>query len=155
MPETGVGPAHRLALKRRHRNLLKTTQAQRHRASEIAGEITKLPGIKSAVVDDDNGYGSFNLFIELRNRLEGHYHLSRRIEFEIPLHGLMARITRIIERHGARLEWHEPPRRQYARPGHGKKLFEGYSTDSYKISVHIPQPAEEVQRQRETQLAFA
>ena len=106
-------------------------------ASEIASEISKLQGIKSAVVDDDNGYGSFNVFIELRNRLEGHY-VSRRIEFEISLHGLMARITRIIERHGARLEWHEPPRRQYARPGHGKKLFEGYSTDSYKLSlIHI------------------
>ena len=50
-----------------------TTQAQRHQASEIAGEITKLQGIKSAVVDDDDGYGSFNLFIELRNRLEGHH----------------------------------------------------------------------------------
>jgi hypothetical protein len=131
-----------------------TTQAQRHKVSEIASEITKLQGIQSAVVDDDNGYGSFNVFIELRNRLEGHY-ASRRIEFEISLHGLMARITRIIERHGARLEWHEPPRRQYSRQGHGKKLFEGYSTDSYKISVHISQPEAEVQRQRETQLAFA
>jgi hypothetical protein len=131
-----------------------TTQAQRHQASEIAGQITKLQGIKSAVVDDDDGYGSFNLFIELRNRLEEHY-ASRRIEFEISLHGLMARITRIIEHHGARLEWHEPPRRLYSRQGHGKKLFDGYSTDSYKISVHIPQPAGEMERPRETQLAFA
>ena len=132
-----------------------TTQAQRHKALEIASEITKLQGIKSAVVDDDDGYGSFNVFIELRNRLEGHHCLSRRIEFEIPLHGLMARITKIIERHGARLEWHEPPRRLYSRQGHGKKLFDGYSTDSYKISVHVPQPAGEMERPRETQLAFA
>ena len=131
-----------------------TTQAQRHMASEIASEISKLQGIQSAVVDDDNGYGSFNVFIELRNRLEGHY-ASRRIEFEISLHGLMARIARIIERHGARLEWHEPPRRQYSRQGHGKKLFDGYNTHNYKVSVYVFQAAEEVQRPRETQLAFA
>ena len=123
-------------------------------ASEIASEISKLQGIQSAVVDDDNGYGSFNVFIELRNRLEGHY-ASRRIEFEISLHGLMARITRIIERHGARREWHDPPRRQYSRQGHGKKLFDGYNTHNYKVSVYVFQAAEEVQRPRETQLAFA
>jgi hypothetical protein len=131
-----------------------TTQSQRHRISKIASEITTLRGINSAVVDDDDGYGCFNVFIELRNRFDGHG-ASRRIEFEISLHGLMARITGIIERHGARLEWHEPPRRQYSRPGHGKKLFDGYNTHSYKVSVYVPQPADETQRPRELQIAFA
>jgi len=131
-----------------------TSRAQREKASGIANEIAGLQGVQSAVVDDDNGYGSFNLFVKLRNRLEEQY-ASRRIEFVIPLHGLMARIKSIVERHGARLEWHEPPRRLYSRPGHGKKLFDGYDTDSYKLSVHVPQPDGENQRTAEAQLAFA
>src|ERR1035441_7084495 len=93
-PETGVEPSRRFVPKRRHRNLLMTTQAQRHKASEIASEITKLQGIRSAVVDDDDGYGSFTIINDLVSRLEGPS-ASRRIEFEISLHGLMARITRI------------------------------------------------------------
>ena len=131
-----------------------TSRAQREEASGIANEIARLQGVQSAVVDDDSGYGSFDLFVKLRNRLEEQY-ASRRIEFVIPLHGLMARIASIAERHGARLEWHEPPRRQYSRPGHGKKLFDGYDTDSYKLSVHVPQPDGENQRSAEAQLAFA
>lgn len=61
-----------------------TSRAQREKASGIANEIAGLQGVQSAVVDDDNGYGSFNLFVKLRNRLEEHY-ASRRIEFVIPL----------------------------------------------------------------------
>lgn len=131
-----------------------TSRAQREQASGIANEIARLQGVQSAVVDDDNGYGSFNLFVRLRNRLEEHY-ASRRIEFVIPLRGLMARIRSIVERHGARLEWHEPPRRLYSRPGHGRKLFDGYDTDSYKLSIYVPQPARENQSSAEAQLAFA
>lgn len=131
-----------------------TTQAQRHIISEIADEIVKLRGVKRAVVDDDNGYGSFNVFVELHNRFRGDW-ASKRIEFEIPLHGLMARITGIIKRHGGRLEWHEPPRRLYSRPLHGRKLFDGYDADSYKVSVYIPQVTDQVERPQEQQIAFA
>ena len=131
-----------------------TTQAQGHIISEITGEIVKLRGVKRAVVDDDNGYGSFNVFVELHNRFRRDC-ASRRIEFEIPLPGLMARMAGIIKRHGGRLEWHEPPRRQYSRPLHGKKLFDGYDADSYKISVYVPQPADQVEALQDPQMAFA
>jgi len=131
-----------------------TTQAQRNIIYEIADEILKLRGVKRAVVDDDNGHGSFNVFVELHNPLQGDY-ASRRIEFEIPLHGLIARITGIIKRHGGKLEWHEPPRRLYSRPLHGKKLFDGYDADSYKLSVYIPQLADQRERPKELQMAFA
>jgi len=131
-----------------------TTEAQRYIISEIAGEMVKLRGVRRAVVDDDNGYGSFNVFVELHRPLQGDY-ATKRIEFEIPLHGLLARITGIIKRHGGRLEWHEPPRRLYSRPLHGKKLFDGYDADSYKVSVYIPQVADQVERPQEQQMAFA
>ena len=131
-----------------------TSQAQREKILEVANAIAGLQGIQGAVVDDDDGHGSFNLFIRLRNRWEERFG-SRRIDFAIPLYGLMPRITRIILRHGARLEWHEPPRRKYSQPGHGKKLFEGYDGDSYKLSVYVPQPMAGDQRPQVAQLTFA
>ncbi len=42
-----------------------TTESQRQQAETIAAEMAKLPGIASAVVDDWDDFGGFNLFIRL------------------------------------------------------------------------------------------
>jgi hypothetical protein len=39
-----------------------TTESQRQQAETIAAEMAKLPGIASAVVDDWDDFGGFNLF---------------------------------------------------------------------------------------------
>jgi len=114
-----------------------TTEAQRQNAAAIVAEMSALPGIESAQVDDWDDSGGFNFFVRLKPAQPG----SRMIKFLVPLQGIILRLKAIVRKHGAVWEWHQPPRRLYGWAGRNKrKYWNGYDTDSYKLSAQVPSP---------------
>jgi hypothetical protein len=111
-----------------------TTESQRQQAETIAAEMAKLPGIASAVVDDWDDFGGFNLFIRLTTAGSN----SQFIKFLVPLNGIVLKLRSIAHRHGAEWEWHQPPKRLYSSAGpRQRKYWDGYDTDSYKLSLKV------------------
>jgi len=111
-----------------------TTEAQRKKAEIIATEMAKLPGIASATVDDWDDFGGVNLFI----RLSTGGSTSQFIKFLIPLNGIVLKLRSIARKHGAVWEWHQPPKRLYSYAGlRQRKFWDGYDTDSYKLSLKV------------------
>jgi hypothetical protein len=111
-----------------------TTESQRQQAETIAAEMAKLPGIASAVVDDWDDFGGFNLFIRLTTGGSN----SQFVKFLVPLNGIVLKLRSIARRHGAEWEWHQPPKRLYSSAGpRQRKYWDGYDTDSYKLSLKV------------------
>lgn len=70
-----------------------TTDSQRQQAETIAAEMAKLPGIASAVVDDWDDFGGFNLFIRLTTGGSN----SQFIKFLVPLNGIVLKLRSIAQ----------------------------------------------------------
>jgi hypothetical protein len=116
-----------------------TTQLQIELARKIAEEIAKMvKGIRSTSVDDWDDNGSFNLFAFLKCRDNPLTTAGGQYLFQLEdLRGLLTRIKTIIKTLGAEFEWAEPPRQCYHQMD-GRKFFEGYDRDNYKLSIRIP-----------------
>ncbi len=91
-----------------------TTEAQRQKAAAIVAEMSALPGIESAQVDDWDDFGGFNFFVRLKPAQPG----SRMIKFLIPLQGIILRIKA-----SAVWQWHQAPRRPYGWAGCGRRKY--------------------------------
>jgi len=60
------------------------------------------------------------------------------MKFLVPLNGIVLKLRSIARRHGAELEWHQPPKRLYSSAGpRQRKYWDGYDTDSYKLSLKV------------------
>lgn len=116
-----------------------TNQSQIELARKVAEEIAKMvKGIRSTSVDDWDDNGSFNLFAFLKCRhnpltATGGQYL---FQFE-ELRGILTRIKTVIKTLGAEFERAESPRPCYHQVD-GRKFFEGYDRDNYKLSIRIP-----------------
>jgi hypothetical protein len=114
-----------------------TTEAQREKAAAIAAEMSTLPAVEAAQVDDWDDFGSFNFFVRLKT-VEP---TSSLIKFPVHLQSIILKLKAIVGKHGAVWQWHQPPQRLYGWAGRGKrKYWNGYDTNSYKLSVRVPSP---------------
>jgi len=60
------------------------------------------------------------------------------MKFLVPLNGIVLKLRSIARRHGAEWEWHQPPKRLYSSAGpRQRKYWDGYDTDSYKLSLKV------------------
>ena len=109
-----------------------TSEVQQSKAKNIAAEVSKLPGVENAQVDDWSDYGLFSIIITLCSE-------DSKCTFKISLLGFLAKVKQIIKSNGGCLDGYDAPKRVYAYAGsHARKYFDGYDTNTYRLNVRIP-----------------
>lgn len=107
------------------------------RARALADEIQQIVGITSASPDDwDDNDGFYILAYPARDPKNDR----QAVWFKYPLHGLVAKMDKLVAKSGARLIWWDGPKmkwHEYQVRGIRYRNREGYNRAYYKLNVQF------------------